>query len=157
MYQGPEGSITGQKGFSLLFLFLIVVAIAAIFMTIHVYKLSQEQAIKNTMQRKNIGVKCKKAIRDVRTEMEIEKKLTGKYPYEFNEEFLDRHGKIERYLFNRELWSPLVNHELKLKTTFGENYQLTGYCKDWNIYFYDSYDDELLIEPYSAADFEETP
>ena len=144
-----------QRGALLILLVLIGLAIAGIFASIYALKLSRDIKETELVRRRGYTVKCNKAIREVIDAMEVEKKIKGEYPYEFDDEFLNRHRTLDRYIYNKEIWSRHADSELKLDTAFGTNYTLKGYCRDNNVYIYDSDDGEIDSYSYTPADLKE--
>lgn len=142
----------GEKGAALILIFCIIMLIAAILMAIYLQKLTLQIKQNEIARRQSITPRCKKAMSKVIEAIEVEKMVYGEYPRRFNDEFLERYKTIDRYIFNKEIWSPDAGSELKLNTAFGTSYRLTGYCRDGYMYAYDSDDKRIYTQRYTIDD-----
>lgn len=141
-----------ERGAALFIVLMISLAIVSIIATIVAMKISREAKERELARRHTTTVKCKRAIDEVVKVMEIEKRVKGSYPREFNEEFLNRYQTIDRWIINSKIWSPAAGGELELDTAFGEYYELTGWCRDGYVYTYDSDDRHLDARRYTLDD-----
>jgi len=128
---------------------LILLGIAMALFSIFLIKKQNELGREAALKRQGLGVKCKKAISEIRIALDADKKLTGGYPYDLDNAFMDRYTMLDRYVYNKEIWSPHVDNRVELQTAFGESYILTGYCRDGFMYTYDSVEDKLYTRRFS--------
>jgi len=145
----------GQRGQSLMMMLLIGILIVSTLAAIYGIKLERKIKEAEIAKRQAKTVLCKKAIKEVVDTLAIEKKISGKYPRDFNEKFLDRYKMIDRYIFNSEIWSPDAGGELWIETHFGDYYELTGWCRDGNVFYFDSEEKKLFSRRYGKKDIEE--
>ncbi len=143
---------SGERGAAFLILLLISVAIVGILGAIAANQLSRSLKDKEIARLQTLGVKCNRAIEMVNDAMDVEHRLRGSYPYKFDDDFLDRFQTLDRWIYNKELWASEVDNELILNTFFGESYELTGWCRDGFVYFFESESGEVSIERYSRSD-----
>ncbi len=149
----PENKPRGaERGAAFLILLLISTAIIGILAAIAANQISRSLKDKEIARLQTLGVKCNRAIEMVKDAMDVEFRLRGSYPYKFDDDFLDRFQTLDRWIYNKELWAPEIESELLLNTFFGESYELTGWCRDGFVYFYESDSGELSRESYRRSD-----
>ncbi len=115
-------------------------------------QISRSLKDKEIARLQTLSVKCNRAIEMVKDAMDVEFRLRGSYPYKFDDDFLDRFQTLDRWIYNKELWAPEVESELILNTFFGESYELTGWCRDGFVYFFESDTGEISRESYRRSD-----
>ncbi|GEM_PF-2433459 len=145
----PRGA---ERGAAFLILLLISTAIIGILGAVAANQISRSLKDKEIARLQTLGVKCNRAIEMVKDAMDVEFRLRGSYPYKFDDDFLDRFQTLDRWIYNKELWAPEVESELILNTFFGESYELTGWCRDGYVYFYESESGETSRESYRRSD-----
>ncbi|HOC93781.1 MAG TPA: hypothetical protein PKH33_15640 [bacterium] len=151
----PENKPRGaERGAAFLILLLISVAIAGILGAIAANQITRALKDKEIARLQTLGVKCNRAIEMVVDAMDVEFRLRGSYPYKFDDDFLDRFQTLDRWIYNKELWAPEIESELILNTFFGESYELTGWCRDGYVYYYESESGDLSREQYSHRDLQ---
>lgn len=147
--------IRGERGIVgiVIFALLAVVIIAYVSYTrLHEQKVETER---DFMEDKHLGMKCEKAVLKVVETLQEDMAARGAYPYHLDEEFLERHPKVHRFIYNAEYWAPETGSLLRIETAFGDSYELFGYCRDNNLYTYVSTDKQMYSDPYSVSNIPE--
>ncbi len=134
----------------ILFLFVAVVVVG--WLAVNQLREVNEKSEKKFMANKQVGMKCEKAIKQVVKALDADMLDQGKYPYYLDDEFFNRHKTIHRYVYNTEYWDPKTGSVMRIDTSFGDSYELFGYCRDNKIYTYVSDDKKIYADPYTASD-----
>lgn len=138
-------NLKSQRGAAVLFFVIFLLLMGALFATIKGVNKSQQKRMvkmKNEKIQKHKG--CEIAMKKIIQAIEEDKLKTGKYPYEFDYDFMERHKDVDRFVYNTELWTNASENTVMLDTMFGTEYTLTGECQDGNDYVYSSLEKSVI-------------
>lgn len=128
----------GQRGFVLFLIVVFALVLLGAYFTVERLKAQRNQMYIIDNKKHMASPKCLKAMREIITAMENDKKILGSYPYHFDDAFFNRNPRAYRDVFNTEIWTAENDHTVALDTNYGERYTITGNCMNSFTYFYDS-------------------
>lgn len=137
-------NLKSQRGGALLIIVILTMLIASIYMMSTIIGKSQKKnmvTVRNDMIEKTKS--CEVAMRQIFNAIEEDKQNTGAYTYHLDYDFLEKYKRLDRFVFNMELWTNESGNTVSLDTIFGTEFTLIGECKDGKNYTYNSRDKVL--------------